>query len=233
MTITTKSGRGEKVHILADGEYCATTNQTFWYSKGLPEGTEVSGEELEELLRKVSGNRLYEKALDLLSGRDYCRKELSDKLIRKVREKDRAAARDFGVTDASFSTEVLNAQKADAADRQKQVDAICDRLEEAGLLDDERYARTYAAELIRNKHVSSRGLMTALLQKGVPRETASLVVEEADIDPLSSVRTLLQTKYRTRDLSDEKQRRRTIAALQRLGYSYGDIVSAMDAPSDD
>ena len=36
-----------------------------------------SEEELEELLRKVSGNRLYEKALDLLSGRDYCRKELS------------------------------------------------------------------------------------------------------------------------------------------------------------
>lgn len=230
MTITTKAGRGEKVHILADGEYCATTNQTFWYSKGLPEGTEVSDEELAELLQKVSGNRLYEKALDLLSSRDYCRRELSDKLIRKVRDKDRAAARDFGVTDASFSTEVLNAQKADLADLQKQVADVCDRLEEAGLLNDERYARTYAAELVRNKHVSSRGLMTALLQKGVPREIAALIVEEADIDPLDSIRTLLQTKFRTRDLSDEKQRRRTIAALQRLGYSYGDIVSAMEPP---
>lgn len=230
MTITTKAGRGEKVHILADGEYCATTNQTFWYSKGLPEGTEVSDEELAELLQKVSGNRLYEKALDLLSSRDYCRRELSDKLIRKVRDRDRAAARDFGVTDASFSTEVLNAQKADLADLQKQVADVCDRLEEAGLLNDERYARTYAAELVRNKHVSSRGLMTALLQKGVPREIAALIVEEADIDPLDSIRTLLQTKFRTRDLSDEKQRRRTIAALQRLGYSYGDIVSAMEPP---
>jgi len=228
MIVKTKSGRGEKLHIMVDGDYWATTQVDYWYSLGISEGADLTDEELAVLAEKLSTRRMYDKALSLLSARDYCRKELSDKLIRKAQERNRSAARDFGVTDASFSSEELASQKADLDSLRAQAAAVCDKLEDLGLLDDERYARTYAAELVRNKHLSARGVRTALLQKGVRRDIVSLVVEDLSIDPVESIRELLRTKYRTRDLSDPAQKRRTINALQRLGYTYSDISRALD-----
>lgn len=52
-------------------------------------------------------------------------------------------------------------------------------------------------------------------------------MEELAPDPAESIRTLLQTKYRTRNLHDEKDRRRTVNALLRLGYTYGEINNAI------
>ncbi len=246
VTLKAEAGRGEKVHLLVNGEYVATTDVARWYSFGLPLKSEIDEEQLEELLQKVAYGRMYEKALDLLSQREYARKELVEKLVRKTIQEQRAAERrrkkekseqkreeemfrtdfeerDFGVTEASFSTEELSSQKTDRDELRRQANEICDKLEEMGLLSDERYARAYAEELIRKKHLSASGLRTALLQKGISRETVSVILEELSPDPEEAIRTLLQTKFRSRDLTDEKERRRTVNALLRLGYTYGEV----------
>lgn len=223
--MTAKPGRGEKIHLSVNGEYIATTNKTQWYSFGLPSKSELTEDQLAELLEKVALGQMYEKALDLLTQREYSRKELADKLVTKMAQKKRRnqSDRDFGVTDASFSDIVLDAQKADYGKLRQQADEVCDKLEEQGLLSDERFARMFAEEKLRTKHLSARGLKEALRQKGVSREIAENVVEDLEPNAEESIRELLQTKYRTRDLNDERDRRRTIQALLRLGYTYSEI----------
>lgn len=223
--MTAKPGRGEKIHLSVNGEYIATTNKTQWYSFGLPSKSELTEDQLAELLEKVALGQMYEKALDLLTQREYSRKELADKLVTKMAQKKRRnqSDRDFGVTDASFSDIILDAQKADYGKLRQQADEVCDKLEEQGLLSDERFARMFAEEKLRTKHLSARGLKEALRQKGVSREIAENVVEDLEPNAEESIRELLQTKYRTRDLNDERDRRRTIQALLRLGYTYSEI----------
>ena len=208
MKLTAKPGKGEKIHLSLDGEYIATVNADYWFTCGIKSGSEVTPEQLEELLTESARRKMMNKALDLLSMRDYSRRELADKLVTKAWEKKEQKDMDLG------------SLKQQASD-------ICDRLEELGLLNEERFARSYVDELIRRKHLSKSGLKTALIQKGVQRDIIETVLEEVDDDPVEQIRELLATKFRNRDLSDEKQKTRTVNALLRLGYHYNEIHAAM------
>ena len=208
MKLTAKPGKGEKIHLSLDGEYIATVNADYWFTCGIKSGSEVTPEQLEELLTESARRKMMNKALDLLSLRDYSRRELSDKLVTKAWEKKEQKDMDLG------------SLKQQASD-------ICDRLEELGLLNEERFARSYVDELIRRKHLSKSGLRTALIQKGVQRDIIETVLEAVDVDPVEQIRELLATKFKNRDLTDEKQKTRTVNALLRLGYRYNEIHAAM------
>ena len=101
-----------------------------------------------------------------------------------------------------------------------------DRLEELGYIDDERYAQSLAESLLERKGMSARGVKSALIQKGISREIADKVCESLDFDPILRIIDLLNGKY-SRSISDEKGIKRTVAALQRLGYRWSDINSAL------
>lgn len=101
------------------------------------------------------------------------------------------------------------------------------RMEEIGLINDEDYARRYAKELIVRRRFSQSRTEYELLQKGIDRELIHEIIEEMDIDPAEQLRDLLERKY-ARSLGDEKSRRRTVAALQRLGYRWEEIRRALE-----
>ena len=105
-------------------------------------------------------------------------------------------------------------------------EAAADRLEELRLIDDDRYAEAYATELLRRKKMAPPRIVQELQRRGIDRETAAFTVQALDFDAQTCIIELLQTKYRGK-YADEKGLRRTVAALQRLGYSYSDIRSAL------
>lgn len=216
MILQAKKGRGEKVHIMVDGEYTATTTMNFWTTIGPANGTDVSAEELESLLSQIAFRRMYDKALDLLSARDYSRHDLEGKLVQKMAEKEKKS-----------SVEGAAPKQVDYAALRESAALVCNKLEELNLLNDERYARLYAAELVRNKHMSARGVRTQLMTKGISGSTADAVLQEMYFDNKGAITELLHTKFKNRDLRDEKQKQRTVAALVRLGYNQGDIFAAM------
>lgn len=109
--------------------------------------------------------------------------------------------------------------------KKENVIPAIDRLEELGYIDDERYAENLARKLSEHKGMSARGIRSEMILKGIPREIAENVCETLDFDPVLRIIELLNTKY-SRSVSDEKGRKKTIAALQRLGYSWSDINSA-------
>ena len=107
-----------------------------------------------------------------------------------------------------------------------------ERMEELGLIDDEKYARRYAEELINVKHLSVRGARYKLTEKGIDRELADEILEELDPDPREHIATIIERKYR-KTLTDEKGKRRAVAALQRMGYSWSDINAVIGEYEDD
>lgn len=93
---------------------------------------------------------------------------------------------------------------------------------ELGFVDDERFARNYAEQLITVKHLSIRGVRQKLFEKGVERDIIDEVLEEFEIDPKENIRALIERKYE-RYLNDEKGVKKTVSALQRMGYNWSDI----------
>ena len=101
-----------------------------------------------------------------------------------------------------------------------------DKLEEYGYINDSRFARYLTDRLIRTKKMSRNGIRCELLRKGVSREIADEILEETEFDAVEDICALLQKKY-SRYLNDEKGIKKTVAALQRLGYGWSDIKSAL------
>ena len=100
------------------------------------------------------------------------------------------------------------------------------RLEELGLLDDAKYARHYAADLVNLKHLSMRGVRQKLYEKGIDRDLIDEVLDEFTVDEDEQIRAIIEKKY-ARSLTDDKGRRRCANALARMGFSYSSIRSVM------
>ncbi|MBR4728244.1 MAG: regulatory protein RecX, partial [Clostridia bacterium] len=104
--------------------------------------------------------------------------------------------------------------------------AACETLKEYGYLNDRRYAEHLAATLIRSKGMSLRSAEYELQRRGVDREIVREIAQGLDFDPVLRIIELLETRF-SRSLEDEKGLRRTVAALQRLGYGWSDIQTAL------
>lgn len=177
-----------------DDEYAIKLDTAVLEENCIRVGCDIDDDTLEELIDKSNYKRAKEKALWLMSGKDYSKQKLIDKL-----------KKDF---------------PQDVAER------VCERMEELGLLNDEKYASRLAYDFVYNKKMSLKAAKYKLMEKGISKTLCEEILEEYEVDPVEQLIALIEDKYGHK-LADEKDRRRTIAALQRLGYSWGDIRSAL------
>ena len=82
MIITAQKGKANKIHISIDGEYKLTVDADFWFSSGYISGDEIDEEQYQTLADKITKRRCFNRALNILSRRDHCEKELYNKLRR-------------------------------------------------------------------------------------------------------------------------------------------------------
>lgn len=146
---------------------------------------------------KFTTEQTREKALNLLEYRAHSRRELFDKL--------RVFA-DIGT-----------------------VNEVLDMLEEGGLIDDEAFAFQYAHDLMEMKLLGPQRLKMELSRKGIPEEIAEeaiLAAEEEIGSPEERIDRLIEIKYRNM-LTDEKNCKKVINSLFRLGYGYDIIKEAI------
>lgn len=200
MTITAIEPKRKGLSALyIDGEFALKVDTETIFAHRIDVGDEIDDQTLKELIDSSDIKRAKDKAMWLISYRDYARKELIDKVSK----------------DSS---------------RDAAVKAV-NRLEELGLINDERFARRYASDLLNIKHLSPIGTKRKLMEKGIERELAEAVIDELDCDIDENITTVIDRKY-AKNLSDEKGRRRCINGLMRLGYSYSDIRSALNRYTD-
>ena len=105
--------------------------------------------------------------------------------------------------------------------------AVIARLQEVGLLDDAAYARRLARHLMEDKQYPRRRIEQELRHRGIDALTVADALAELDGDDLQQALALLEKKYYNK-LKTPEDRRRTVAALARRGFSYGAIRGAME-----
>lgn len=106
-----------------------------------------------------------------------------------------------------------------------------ERLKKEGFLDDERFARMYVKELINVKKYGKKRIEQELYKKGVERDIVSSVLLETVFDE-NDLCDIIRRKY-YRYLSDDKGIKKTVNSLLRMGYSYGEIRSALKEISEE
>jgi regulatory protein len=101
-----------------------------------------------------------------------------------------------------------------------------EKLSYFGYLDDEEFARMYSRYLFETKKFDIRRISTELKLKGIDREIAENVTKTLDNEPIQRIIEMLSTKF-SNGFKDEKTKKRFVAKLQRMGYSWSDIKSAL------
>lgn len=185
--------------LYIDGEFALKLDTETLLSHRIDVGNEIDDEKLKEVIDSSNTKRAKDKAMWLISYRDYSKKELIEKVAK----------------DSSLES----ARKA------------VKRLEELGLVNDERYALRYAHDLLNLKRLSKSGAVRKLIEKGIDRDLAKDTVDSIDIDMSENIRAIINKKY-AKNLNDEKGKRRCVSGLLRLGYSYSDIKSVLNEFTD-
>ncbi len=102
-----------------------------------------------------------------------------------------------------------------------------EKLRSYGYVDDARFAASYASELQRLKHFGKRRIEQELFKKGVERSVVSDVLSSLDFSEAELVELIMKKYYR--NLNTEKGVQKTINALIRAGYGFGEIKTALSA----
>ena len=101
-----------------------------------------------------------------------------------------------------------------------------ERMEQLGLVDDEAFARKYAAELMLHKLYSRERTVYELTAKGIGRELAEKSADGVGAEPREQAAKLLRKKF-PRGLAEKADKRRANALLSRYGYRWDEIREAI------
>ncbi|MDO4742629.1 MAG: RecX family transcriptional regulator [bacterium] len=103
---------------------------------------------------------------------------------------------------------------------------------DSGFVDDEKYARRLAESLINGKKVAPKKAVYMLCMKGIDRDVAKAAVEGIEVDEVHNILLLIEAKYKNRvQKPDDIQK--TVVALARRGFSFGDIRAALSEYNSD
>ncbi|HEX8489235.1 MAG TPA: regulatory protein RecX [Propionibacteriaceae bacterium] len=112
---------------------------------------------------------------------------------------------------------------------EEAAEAVLDRMEEVGLVDDAEFARDWVRSRQQRRHLSRTVLRRELSGKGVDRDQIDAALEQVDAgDELRAARSLAAKKERsTAGLEPEVRRRRLAGMLGRRGFSPGVISQVL------
>lgn len=195
-----------RVNISVDGKYRFSLDVFQIVDLGIKVGASFSEEELLALEEESKFGKTYARALEYCLMRPHSAREVKNYLYRKTRAtRTSAGSVKEGVSPAL-------------------TERVFDRLEEKGYIDDQKFTRYWVENRSLSKGVSKRKLIAELRAKGVSQMIIDDALRESnrlDEDELQKVIARKRAKY-----PDEQK---LMAYLARLGFSYDDIKSALEA----
>jgi regulatory protein len=113
-----------------------------------------------------------------------------------------------------------------------EADAVIERLRGAGLLDDTKYAMTYARSKLVSGAASKRRIRQELGRKGVAAELVTDAIEQVMVDEEVDTAVIIERVARKKvasmgDLEPLVLRRRLYGFLARKGYELDEIQAVM------
>lgn len=98
-----------------------------------------------------------------------------------------------------------------------------------GYVNDEEYAPKLAEYLIKRKRWGVRRVRYEMIMRGLDRELVENTLADVPEEELDEELTALIERRYINKIADYDDRRRTIAALARRGYGFGEIKRCIDA----
>lgn len=100
-----------------------------------------------------------------------------------------------------------------------------EKIKSYGYIDDESYAEEFAKHLYEHKKYDVKRIKNELKSKGISDEIILNTLKTLDNNPIERIIVMLNSKYEN-GFANEKDERRFVNKLIRMGYSFGDIKSA-------
>ena len=129
------------------------------------------------------------------------------------------------------SKKSLNDKLLQGRFHKETVEKTIERMEELGLLDDEKLAQRLNEYFLLQK-MSKKEIYQKLLLKGIPSELAKQVAFCDCEDEIWKIRELISKKYAAK-LTKEENVKKVYSALVRKGFSFSDIKKALREYSDE
>lgn len=121
----------------------------------------------------------------------------------------------------AYTEQGLFRKLCERTDEENAAEAVA-RMAELGLVDDRDYARRCAADCVGLKGFSHRRAAQELARRGVAREIIEETLDGMEEEAKPAIARVVRRKY-IHQIHDDKGYAKTVNALARLGYRYGDI----------
>jgi len=106
---------------------------------------------------------------------------------------------------------------------QSDIEAVMNYLINNNYQSDERFTRSYINSKLAAKNGLSKIKRTLIFEKGISEDMIEDVLSGIEIDETDNIVRILETKYRTKDLTDFKEKNKAFRYLVSKGFSFDDI----------
>jgi regulatory protein len=196
--IESQRRKADRVNVFIDGEFAFGARAETLANTGLSRGDEITRDQKATILRADEQAAAYESAISLLAQRPRSEREIRDHLRRKGYD-------------------------------ELVIEPVISRLLERRYLDDDAFARFWIENRTSFRPRGEIALRQELRAKGVDREIVETTMLDAEIDDLALAIDLARAKARSMEHLDSVTRqRRMMGFLQRRGFRYGVIKSALE-----
>jgi regulatory protein len=168
----------------------------------------------------------YEVGLSLQKGQVIDEREFDE--YKKASDELRAKRRAFYIlAGRDHSTKELKRKLLNSSG-EAETDKAIEKMQELGLVDDEKYAKNLVSELMITRGFSLNKTKQELYKHGINRELIDMSLEEISDKTLgenAKAYDLILKKY-SRYMNDDKGRKKVSSALSRAGFKWEDIKNA-------
>ncbi len=207
--ISLQARDNNRVNVSVDGVYSFSLDITQVTDLSLKVGRELSDGELEKLQEESQFGKLYMRALEYCLRRPHSVKEVRDYLWRKTQPTLRKSQTGMN-NPVAYSERVAS--------------RVLSKLQQKAYVDDDEFARWWVENRQLSKGVSRRKLTAELRSKGVHADIIAQMLEKTDRTDEQELRKVIAKKHR-RYAGD---RQKFVQYLVRQGFSYDDVVSALN-----
>ncbi len=129
------------------------------------------------------------------------------------------------------STEIKG-KLSDLGYNEAVIKRVIQELKRLGYVDDKDWIECFVRSCTAKKF-GRHAIFQKLSQKGIPKEGALEIVDKHQTDDKQKklIETLLNTRYRSKDLKDFRERQKVAAGLARKGFSFSLIQEVLENAS--
>jgi regulatory protein len=122
-----------------------------------------------------------------------------------------------------YSVKELKKKFKEKEYEESEVIEVLDYLQENEYQSDEKFARSFINSKLNSRIGLSKIKSLLIFEKGIDKELAESILETIDNNELEIIMSILNSKYRNKNLKDFKEKNKAFRFLVSKGFNFDDI----------